>query len=168
VYGVFVVRTASASDSRSLWALNNLPNVGQTADPKVPLKLPLPSAPPEAFPDLVDVESTFIQRGGDFVVVEDNGFLVGMGGFKPRSSAAAEILRVRVHPAVRRRGVGRRLMAELENRATARGFIEVVLDTATNQPEAVAFYRAIGYEEQGEETRPEWSWTLVYFRKSLI
>jgi hypothetical protein len=36
-----------------------------------------------------------------------------------------------------------------------------------NQPEAVAFYRSLGYHEAGRETRPEWSWTLVYFIKPL-
>ena len=29
----------------------------------------------------------------------------------------------------------------------------------------MAFYEAQGYERVGEETRPEWEWTLVYFTK---
>jgi N-acetylglutamate synthase-like GNAT family acetyltransferase len=147
--------------------LNNLPNVGLTADPNVPLDLPTPSAPPEAFPDLADVEASFQQCGGDFVVVEQDEHLIGMGGFRPASPTAVEVLRVRVHPAVRRRGVGRSLMKELEERATRLGFSEAELDTATNQPDAVAFYRALGYEELAQETRPEWTWTLLYFRKTL-
>ena len=59
-------------------------------------------------------------------------------------------------------------MSELERRDAAAGFAEFVLDTATNQPDAVAFYRGTGYEEVGTETRPDWSWTLVYFRKPLV
>jgi hypothetical protein len=31
----------------------------------------------------------------------------------------------------------------------------------------MAFYDALGYEQVGTETRPEWSWTLVYFRRNL-
>jgi ribosomal protein S18 acetylase RimI-like enzyme len=58
-------------------------------------------------------------------------------------------------------------MKELEERATRLGFSEAELDTATNQPDAVAFYRALGYEELAQETRPEWTWTLLYFRKTL-
>jgi hypothetical protein len=58
-------------------------------------------------------------------------------------------------------------MTELEQRAARAGFVLAHLDTATNQPEAVAFYRALGYHEDGAETRPEWSWTLVYFSKPL-
>jgi ribosomal protein S18 acetylase RimI-like enzyme len=55
----------------------------------------------------------------------------------------------------------------LERRAVELGFAEVHLDTATNQPEAVAFYEALGYRRVGEETRPEWAWTLVYFTKQV-
>jgi GNAT superfamily N-acetyltransferase len=136
---VLVVRRASSFDSQRLWALNNLPNVGHTADAKVPLDLPPPQHPPEAFPDLADVESSFLAAGGEFVVVEEDGHLLGMGGFKPVSSAAVEVLRVRVHPAVRRRGIGRRLMHELERRAGDADYRELTLDTATNQPDAVSF-----------------------------
>ncbi len=33
-------------------------------------------------------------------------------------------------------------------------------------PEAVAFYRAIGYEELGREKHP--SWELIFFTKELV
>ncbi len=74
---------------------------------------------------------------------------------------------MRVHPAVRRRGRGRLLVSALEEAASELGFHQLHLDTASNQPEAVAFYRSLGYEEIGRETRPGWSWTLVYFMKRL-
>lgn len=150
-----------------LWALNDLPNVGSTANAAMPLHLPVPAAPPAAFPDLADVEASFIAVGGDFLVMAEDGAVVGMGGFKPRTSQVAEVLRVRVHPARRRLGLGRALMDELERCARRAGFSQLRLDTATNQPEAMAFYRGLGYQELGQETRPEWTWTLVYFGKSL-
>ena len=58
-------------------------------------------------------------------------------------------------------------MMALESRAVNRGFREAWLDTATNQPEAMAFYQCLGYVEVGRETRPEWNWTLVYYLKPL-
>jgi predicted GNAT superfamily acetyltransferase len=58
-------------------------------------------------------------------------------------------------------------MVELESRAAAGGFREMFLDTATNMPEAMAFYQALGYREVGRETHPDWSWTLVYYVKSV-
>lgn len=144
-----------------------MPFVGNTADPTLPLELPVPTEAPAAFPDLADVEESFLGAGGDFVVAELDGLVVGMCGYLPTSRSEVEVLRLRVHPALRRQAIGRALMTELERRAGAAGFAQVHLNTATNQPEAIAFYLDLGYRETGRETRPEWSWTLVYFRKSL-
>lgn len=58
-------------------------------------------------------------------------------------------------------------MSALETRAREQGLAEMFPDTATNQPEAIAFYRSLGYREAGRETRPEWSWTLIYYVKPL-
>ena len=44
----------------------------------------------------------------------------------------------------------------------------MLLDTATNMPEVMAFYQALGCRETGHETRPDWTWTLVYYTKQLI
>lgn len=153
------------NDLGRVWALNDIPHIGTTADPAAPVALPQPERPDS--PDLARIETSFL-NGGDFVVVEHDGHLIAMGGIRPITPEQAEVLRVRVHPAMRRRGVGRLLMTELERRARHLGFAELHLDTTTQQPEAVAFYRALGYREIGRETRPEWSWTLVYFTKRLL
>lgn len=156
-------------DAPVLWTLSTLPNIGSTADSHMPLSLPAATAAPPQFPDLADVEGTFAQAGGDvFLVAEHDGHLAGMGGFRPNASGQAEVLRVRTHPAMRRNGVGRLLMTALESRARDHGYTEMFLDTATNQPEAVAFYQALGYFEVGRETRSEWLWTLVYLTKPLL
>lgn len=167
VVPVVTARRARREDTPRLWALNNTPNIGRTADLTMPIDLPIPDGPPQAFPDLADVEASFVHAGGDFIVVEKDDAIVGMGGFRPRPDGRAEMLRVRVHPARRRLGVGRAVVGELEKRARDMGFVGMDLDTATNQPEAVAFYRALGYREVGRESRPEWSWTLVYFTKDF-
>jgi ribosomal protein S18 acetylase RimI-like enzyme len=160
----FSIRRAVSEDSPRLWALNQLPNVGLTSDPDLPLDLPGPTEAPPSFPDLADVTASFLADGGEFLVAEMRGSLVGMAGFKPDDGGAA-VLRVRVHPAVRRAGIGRALMDELERRARQAGITRLHLDTADNQPEALAFYAGIGYEEIARESRPDWSWTLVYFEK---
>jgi ribosomal protein S18 acetylase RimI-like enzyme len=89
-----------------------------------------------------------------------------MGGFRPGVDACAEVLRV--HPAARRCGIDRALMAELEQRAERRGLLSMRLDTATNQPEAMAFYQGLGYREVGRECQPGWTWTLVCYTKTLV
>lgn len=161
------LRRFETADAPVVWALNELPNVGATANPSVPLELPAADSPPPAFPYLADIDRHFLDAGGEFLVVEFDGHVVAMGGFRPNTPSQAEVLHVRVHPATRRRGVGRVLMGGLEERARADGFEELHLDTATNQPEAMAFYRALGYVDAGTETRLDWTWTLQYFTKRL-
>jgi|SRR5215469_817031 len=162
------VRTAESADLAVVWALAVLPNVGATADLSVPVPLPPAPVAPLEFSDLADPARTFGAVGGDFLVAELDGHIVGMGGFRPSSMPGrAEVLRVRVHPARRRRGIGSALMAELESRAAACGFHEAWLDTATNQPEAMAFYERLGYTEVDRESRPDWHWTLVHYVKAI-
>ena len=161
------LRRYEPADAGSVWALSRISNIGRTADPTAPLPLPPDDEPPTQFPALADIEGSFLAPGGEFVVGHVDGAFAAMGGIWPTDTRRAEVKHVRIHPAVRRRGIGRRLMEALEEAAAARGFRELHLDTAHNQPEALAFYLALGYEEIGRETRPEWSWTNVYFRKSV-
>ncbi len=162
------VRPATAADRPAVWTLNAIPNVGATGDDTWPLDSPPPATAPAAFPDLATIPDSFTDAGGTFlVVVEDGHRIVGMGGIRPTGPSRAEVLRVRVHPARRRRRVGTRLMRALEDAAADAGVRELHLDTATNQPEALAFYEALGYERTGTETRPEWTWTLVYLRRRI-
>jgi ribosomal protein S18 acetylase RimI-like enzyme len=57
----------------------------------------------------------------------------------------AEIKRMWVDPAHRRRGLASAVLAGLEDAARAAGCGRTVLETGTEQPEALAFYRARGY-----------------------
>jgi ribosomal protein S18 acetylase RimI-like enzyme len=57
----------------------------------------------------------------------------------------AEIKRMWVDPAHRRRGLATAVLGELERTARAAGCPRTVLETGTEQPEALAFYRARGY-----------------------
>ncbi len=59
---------------------------------------------------------------------------------------AAEIKRMYVRPAFRRRGVARAILAALERTATERGADIVRIETGSGQPEAIALYRSAGYE----------------------
>ena len=52
-----------------------------------------------------------------------------------------------VTPSARGRGLARRLLAELERTARAAGHQRVILETGSQQPEAVALYRSAGYTD---------------------
>jgi ribosomal protein S18 acetylase RimI-like enzyme len=167
---MLTIRPVENRDLPVIWALSVLPNVGETADLSVAFPLPPAEAlPTAAFDDLTDPGKTFTAAGGDLIVAEVDGHIVAMGGFRPVAEVPGrvEILRERVHPARRRLGFGAAIMNALETRAAARGYRQAWLGTATNQPEAMAFYRNLGYREIARETRPEWNWTLVFYLKDI-
>jgi GNAT superfamily N-acetyltransferase len=53
--------------------------------------------------------------------------------------------RMYVRPAFRRRGLARKLLASVEQRATLLGYPKLILETGDQQPEAVALYRNAGF-----------------------
>lgn len=99
--------------------------------------------------DLRDIGAAYLEPGGDFVVAFADGELVGMGGLRRRSDREGEIRRMRVRPDFQRRGLGRRILGELEGRARARGLQTVSLDTTEEQVAARRLYESAGYRETG-------------------
>ena len=85
--------------------------------------------------------------GGLFLVAHRGGVAVGCAGLRPAGDGAAEVKRVWVSSALRRQGLGRRLMAEIERRARGRGLRELRLDTRSDLVEARSLYEALGYRE---------------------
>jgi DNA-binding MarR family transcriptional regulator/GNAT superfamily N-acetyltransferase len=72
---------------------------------------------------------------------------VGCAALKLHGDAPAEIKRMWVSPAVRGLGLGRRLLAEVEAQASARGVGKLRLETNRALAEAIGLYRAAGYRE---------------------
>jgi GNAT superfamily N-acetyltransferase len=87
----------------------------------------------------------FLPPQGLFLVVEVDGVAAGCGAWRAMPSGEAEIKRVYVEPAFRRRGVARLVVAALEQSAAAAGHREVVLNSGQEQPEALALYEDLGY-----------------------
>ncbi|MCS3782094.1 bifunctional helix-turn-helix transcriptional regulator/GNAT family N-acetyltransferase [Tsukamurella ocularis] len=72
---------------------------------------------------------------------------VGCGALAFQDGGFAEVKRVWAAPSVRGLGLGRRIMADLEDRARAAGARTVRLDTNGNLTEAIGLYRKLGYRE---------------------
>jgi DNA-binding MarR family transcriptional regulator/GNAT superfamily N-acetyltransferase len=89
----------------------------------------------------------FRVAGGAFVIARLHGEPVGCGAVKPGPDDTAEIKRMWVASSARGLGLGRRLLAELEQRAAAFGASVVRLDTNRALTEAIAMYRNAGYVE---------------------
>jgi len=158
-----VIRRYSSEDRKTVWALSQIPHIGATADPAAPLDLWRDD--PGDWDDLWDIDASHIAKGGDFLVYELRGRVVATGAVMPDGSGTAEVNHVRVHPALRRRGIGRAVMRALERRAIELGCVRTHLDTTVAQPEAIAFYLSLGYEESGREKFPDWE--LIFFTREL-
>lgn len=91
--------------------------------------------------------SDFTPPTGAFLLAYDHDRAIACGGLKTVDVGVAEVKRMYVVPAARRRGVGRALLAALEAQARAMGFARVRLDCQRhNWP----LYRAAGYAEIGD------------------
>jgi GNAT superfamily N-acetyltransferase len=84
-------------------------------------------------------------QGGTFILLLADGQPVAGGAFMREDDDTVEVKRVWTHSRFRRRGLARRVMAELEEEARRRGVATVVLTTGARQPEAVALYLSLGY-----------------------
>ncbi len=83
---------------------------------------------------------------GIFFVVWRVDTPVGCGGVRRHADGVGEIKRMYTRPEARRSGVGRMLVRAIEARAREIGYARLVLETATEQPEAIELYHALGYE----------------------
>jgi GNAT superfamily N-acetyltransferase len=98
-------------------------------------------------PDDTPVDpSEFAPPTGGFLVAELDGVLIGCAGVRRFDQDVAELKRLFVRAAYRRRGLARVLLAAAENRALELGYRRLILETGSKQPEAVALYQAQGYE----------------------
>ncbi|MFH8662313.1 GNAT family N-acetyltransferase [Streptomyces afghaniensis] len=84
-------------------------------------------------------------HGGLLLLLLERGEPVAGGAFRRYDLATAELKRIWTHSAHRRRGLARRVVAELEREAALRGYRRIFLTTGPRQPEARALYLATGY-----------------------
>ncbi|WP_168879591.1 GNAT family N-acetyltransferase [Rhizobium sp. P28RR-XV] len=91
--------------------------------------------PPEAFapPD------------GNFLLLLRDGETIGGGAFKHYDDQTAEFKRIWTRHDLRRQGLARKLLVELEAQAGRQGYRRIYLTTGFRQPEAVGLYLTNGY-----------------------
>lgn len=83
---------------------------------------------------------------GAFLVIYQEGNPVGCGAVRLLDPETAELKRMYVSPAVRGKGLGRRLVAALETEARALGVRRLVLETGLRQSAALALYRSTDFQ----------------------
>lgn len=89
----------------------------------------------------------FVPPNGCLLIAWLFGEPVGCAALRTHGPGVGEIKRMWVAPHVRRLGVARRLLAQLERLALKRGMRAVRLDTNESLREAIRFYRSAGYRE---------------------
>ncbi|MFC4049183.1 GNAT family N-acetyltransferase [Actinomadura syzygii] len=121
--------------------------------------------------DFFRMDDIYLRNDGEFLVGELDGGIVAMGGLRradlvpggrarayggyaPGTPAldAAEMVRLRVLPALQRRGYGAALVQALEERAVEHGYRILRADTTELQEPALALYRKFGWTETRRET----------------
>jgi GNAT superfamily N-acetyltransferase len=90
----------------------------------------------------------FEAPGGALLIIQENGESVAGGAYRRYDAETAEFKRIWTHSAHRRRGLARRVLAELERLAADRGYSSVYLTTGPRQPEAKHLYLNTGYTAQ--------------------
>lgn len=102
-----------------------------------------PDDPPWNEPTLVMAKKRAVQRDLFFVAME-NGALVGtaMGGY---DGHRGWVYAVAVRPGSRRRGIGARLMLQIESALENLGCPKINLQVRAGNESVVAFYRRLGY-----------------------
>ena len=115
----------------------------------------LPWQPESADRDVIEVESAYLEVGGEFWVVEQNGTIVGTSAYQPiaRGQNAVEIRKMYLLPEVRGQGLGVHLLEQLEEAIAVKDYQEIWLETATVLKQAVKLYERNGYQPaSGVET----------------
>ncbi|GLZ07609.1 GNAT family N-acetyltransferase [Actinomadura sp. NBRC 104412] len=120
--------------------------------------------------DFFRMEDIYLRNDGEFIVGELDGRIVAMGGLRRadlvpagRDRAlggyvlggpaldAVEMVRLRVHPDVQRRGYGSAVVRALEQRAAEFGYRVLRADTTELQQSALRLYRRFGWTEVRRE-----------------
>lgn len=102
---------------------------------------------------------------GVFLIARAGSGPIGCGALQRLDAYTGEIRRMYVEPSARGRGLGHRLIAELERYALDTGIRRLILRTGARQPEAIRLYENCGFSRMGSVNAR--THVSVYMAKSL-
>lgn len=131
--------------------------------------------------DMQDIPASYMaQRDDCFWVAEtaDEGKVVGMVAVVAKKNGAesyGELFRLVISPAMRRTGLGSRMVQTVVDFCKQRGISKVALETSSNQNAAIAMYQKLGFKRVRSYTKthiPNWMMmingvTIVVMEKSI-
>lgn len=101
------------------------------------------------FDDLNDIDTTYFNNNGTFLVLVDDQKVVGSGGVKKLTDEICEVKRVYFAKEYRGKGLGSQIMDQLLDFAKTHGYKKVRLDILKpdTQTAAVKLYKKLGFYE---------------------
>jgi GNAT superfamily N-acetyltransferase len=147
-FGDLVIRRYDAGDHEHVLALHH------TALTEVGLRPGDGVYYDDDFPRLAEI---YLDGGGEFLVAEPATVagaglcVIAMGALRRVDAETAEMVRLRVHPHVQRRGYGAAIVHALEERAVELGYRLLRGDTTALQWPALSLYRRFGWREVRRE-----------------
>ncbi len=108
---------------------------------------------------------------GIIYMIETDENAVGMGALRELSEGVGEIKRMYIRPEYRGRGLGKKLLKKLIEKAREFGYTVLRLDTADFMTAAQNLYRSAGFKEINEYPGceiPEWYRSYGKFMEKLL
>jgi putative acetyltransferase len=103
-----------------------------------------------------------------FFVAREDGVAIGCGALKRHAGDIGEVKRMYTRPAYQGRGIGGRIVGEIETHARREGLRHLVLETGDRHPAAWRVYERAGFHRCGPVLDyPESSWS-VFYEKPLV
>jgi ribosomal protein S18 acetylase RimI-like enzyme len=111
------------------------------------------------------VEESYINNKGDFLIGILDGNLICMGAYRKVDDMTAEIKRIRIMKEFQGRGFGTQILAALEKSAERKGYKQLILDTTSRQIPAQKLFIKNKYLETARRKYGEME--LIYYSKML-
>jgi GNAT superfamily N-acetyltransferase len=97
--------------------------------------------------DMLDIEASYMERGGSFHVLTDpDGVIIGSVGLYPIDDRVCELRKMYLASNARGRGLGKRLLEHALTEAQRLGFSRIELETSSVLKEAIGLYRRYGFQ----------------------
>lgn len=109
----------------------------------------------------------FAPPHGNFILLLRDGTAIAGGAFKRYDERTAELKRVWTHIDLRRQGLARKVLVELELLAARQGFTKLYLTTGFRQPEAAGLYLNTGYTALFDTAADPETYRTLAFEKDI-
>ena len=97
-------------------------------------------------PELASLPGKYAAPEGGLLLAWKNGAVVGCAAFRKVDESICEMKRVYVRPAVRREGLGLRLIEHILKQAREAGYARICLDVLPEFATAQRIYQSLGFQ----------------------